>query len=368
MKTTFNLNKERIYFNKISSHKHNKNIKYELSTDNVSFTGLLPDNDIKKLKMFVFDLDDTLLNGTDNDIKEVLDNTKGKIVVYASAKRLKELLQVAGDGKKLPLPDYFIANNGQFIYKRKNNDLVEMEDWALGLREQTGFDREKVYSIMKNLAQKYHFSNEELNQKSNLNEYKEKNPDFWNSKISFYEFYPSNFFQEFMVAPGIGNILKEELPALFKKNGIKARFTFNTYPKSNLDTLDKYFPDNKAEDIRDKARPLRIYKQSDTARYPDHQLGDLDTVHIGAGEKGDAVEFLRKQLGIKPKNVLAVGDDKNDVSLTDKGYWFVFINNASDTLRNFIDNLNDFLKSKILKASKDGAAGILEAINLKSEN
>ena len=319
----------------INNHSINFNNKYRFTgiktqiTDTVTFSGR-----IKPDRLFVFDLDGSFAEGINQEIQQDLTVTKDKnaLLIYATSRTLDQLHSLINKmddkGIKLPLPDIFIASNGQFIYEKKDNQLILDESWMVNLKKKTGFDRQIVYDLVKQLGQtdKYRLKEEELAKRPDLEQYKQRDPDFWNSKISYYEFCPSEFFLEFMATSGNEN-LHADLEKVFEAQGIKAVFNTNVYPKSNL---DKYCSD----DIKDKARPFRI-----------NDDGGLFTLHIGAAEKSDAVEFIRQKLNLPYENVICAGDGHNDIclaELTKKGARFICLpatDHSGRVLLDFVERI-----------------------------
>lgn len=319
-------------------------IQSGIITDRVFFKGLIPDEKLKKVKMFVFDLDNTLLEGDQETRDNIINHSKDKTLVYASARTLKKLLEVAGKGKQLPLPDYYIGDNGQNIYKKKAEKLEKIDEWTESLREK--YSKEEVRKAVLSVAEKYPFPEEALRKKTSSTP--KGYETFEKLKITEYPAFESDLSIYFMVASGlIDKVLPEIEDKLIEQN-IKASVKHARYSKENLDKeIDKYFSPEINDSIRNLARPLRI-----------NEDGSVDTIYISAGEKGAAAEFLRKQLNIKPDQVVASGDDLNDYSLTNKGYWFVMLKNTTEHMKLLLENAKGLIQS-----TKTGVAGIWEAIN-----
>jgi sucrose phosphatase-like protein len=82
---------------------------------------------------------------------------------------------------------------------------------------------------------------------------------------------------------------------------------------------------------------------------------DLDIIPERAG-KGAAVEYLRKRLRTRPRNVLVAGDSGNDIELLSAGFLAVVVGNHKSEL-----NANA-LPGDVYWAQENYAAGIIEGI------
>ena len=113
----------------------------------VSFNGIKREKDSC---MFVYDLDGTLANGTNEQICEVLEISKARNakVTYATGRGLEEfyMLQngLLSQGCKLDFPDFLIANNGENIYTNSNESLYKNYEYSKFLKESTNFDKKYI--------------------------------------------------------------------------------------------------------------------------------------------------------------------------------------------------------------------------------
>ncbi len=71
--------------------------------------------------------------------------------------------------------------------------------------------------------------------------------------------------------------------------------------------------------------------------------------------KGNALEFLSDHLSIPIKNTIAIGNDKNDISMFEKCGYSVCVSNASKEIQNMVDCIT-------LSNDEDGVANILESL------
>src|ERR1035437_8946723 len=82
---------------------------------------------------------------------------------------------------------------------------------------------------------------------------------------------------------------------------------------------------------------------------------DLDVIPKRAG-KGEAVDYVRKRLRIRPRSVLAAGDSGNDIELLSAGFLAVVVGNHKSELN------ADALPEDVYWARENYAAGIIEGI------
>ena len=130
------------------------------SNKKVSFNGIERYNDTC---MFVYDLDGTLANGTQEQINKVIEISKARNakIIYATGRGLEEFYALQKElllkGISLDLPDFLVANNGENIYTNFNGQLVKNFVYSQYIKENTNFDKihiaKKVESINKELTE-----------------------------------------------------------------------------------------------------------------------------------------------------------------------------------------------------------------------
>ncbi len=328
------------------------------SANKLSFSGF-HSKDAKAL--FAFDLDGTFAHGTNEDIKKVLDLQKkaNAVLVYVTGRTFPEVLKLqeklTKSGIDLPMPEFLIANNGQFVYKNVDGKFLEDMDWRTEIKAKTGFDRGLVYNLMKKLSQtpKYLMEENKLNRLSQLEDCetrKKVDKDFWSSKISYYEFHPSEFGVEFIIDSKIKlGDLTRDIKNLFKENGIKNKFTWYKFDRQKVAMIPK--------EIRLKCEPLRANPKT----------GEVTALFLAPANKSDGVEYIRKKLGIHRNERLMAGDERNDyplAALTKNGGFFVCVSNATEDFKNLVAHMKKSCKfpDNLIIASNEGAAGIAEGI------
>lgn len=323
------------------------------STDSLSFKGLY---DKQAPALFVFDLDGTFANGDAEDIKQTINLQKERnaSLVYATGRDLGGFKRLQNSLKfkniELPTPQYLIADDGQFIYKKNSDGELEQDlEWQNIIKQNTGFDEQKVYNTVLKIAnrQEYLFKEDDVKRINNLEDViREKNLDknFLKSKIGYYEWSHSCNKLEFSVSSDV-NIPKflKDINSELNKEGIKPKFITN---KADLSTVSEYDRNMILE-----KEPIRIS--------PD---GKINYIFVCAADKAEGVEYVRKKLDIPYNEIVLAGNDGNDISLnklTDKGSFFICVANATNTLKDFIFKNHS---KNTLFAKEDGAKGILEGI------
>ncbi|MFA6988978.1 MAG: HAD-IIB family hydrolase [Candidatus Gastranaerophilaceae bacterium] len=320
--------------------------KQTVFDDKVSFKGLMSNKDKESLKMCVYDLDDTLLEGSQESRNKVLDFSKNnKTLVYSSARPLKNVLPLIKDGT-LVMPDFYVGNNGINIYKNVNGKLEEISDWSDRLAAK--FNKDKVRSTMLDLAKANMFDKYEWEKITKTTTMPEGQQEFRGSKITEYEVFGSPLNIYFMMAPGIFEKTRPLIEEKLKENNIEADIIFQNFDKNNLKNLGKYFPPQVAQDMLNHALP-RLNKD-----------GSVDVTIITAKtDKGEATEYIRNELGIEKNEIFAAGDGENDYSHTNKGYLFGLVSNATKGLKDLIKKLPN---PNIIQTSKPGVEGVWEIV------
>lgn len=336
------------------------NLSKSTKTKNTtSFKALLSRQELNKIRLCVFDLDDTLIRldsegkvikGQQQELRDkvlrfstatIKDGVK-RVLVYASSRPIKKI-QPLIDDKTLIAPDFCVGDNGVSMFKKASERLEEIKEWAGEIAP--GFKKDEIRGFMTDIAKANMFSKEEWG-KVPAGIIPEGQKEFRGSKITEYEVFGSPLNIYFMMAPGMYEKTLPHISRQIKDKGIKAEVKFQRFDSDNLKGLNKWFPENIANDMRNHAAP-RVN--------PD---GSVDVVIITAtSDKGKATEHIRHDLGINADEVLAAGDDVNDLSNADKGYKFIL---PQDAKSDFIKALEGF--KSIIRPSKPGIEGVWEAI------
>lgn len=117
----------------------------------VSFNGIKRDKDSC---MFVYDLDGTLADGTNEQISKVLDISKARNakITYATGRGLEDFYRLQSEllskGCKLDFPDFLISNNGANIYTNSNGKFLKNDEYSQFLKESTNFDKRYISKII----------------------------------------------------------------------------------------------------------------------------------------------------------------------------------------------------------------------------
>lgn len=344
---------------RINSSQQASSINNKKNTQ-VQFSGW---QQLKSKCLGVFDLDNSLMHGTNEEIKRIIETVSQRngIKVYATGNTLEQVLskqkKLASEGIDLPTPDYLISNNGQYIYENIEGFLVKDVQYESMLKSKTNFESKKVFELMKTLANapKYSFNNQEYNKLTllgNFESIKASDPDFYKSKITHYLWSPSNFMSEYIIAPGVKikgfqRAIKKELENI----GIKTKFIENLYPAKIVDKCP--------ESIKLQSHSLRCNKD-----------GGITAMFLCPADKADGVEYLKRKLNVAYKEILMAGDDDNDISmakLAKKGAHFVAVNNSSNRLQIACLNVKTKLGT-IFISQYEGAKGIIEGMTKAINN
>ena len=319
-----------------------------LTNDRVGFTGLMPSKIKNALKLCVFDLDETLLEGPQEIRNKVLEfaKEKNKFLVYSSARPINKVQSLIDD-KTLINPDFCVCNNGENIYKNNNGNLEELTFWSEKLAET--FNKSKVRDAVLKIAKENMFSKEEWAKFDSIPVPQEQK-EFTGSKITEYIGFESPLNIRFYMAPGIFEKTVGAIKKQLAKSKVETNIVLQKYGAEELvpGFLEKYFSPKIAEDIRSHAIP-----RSDKDGLHDAMIISTKT------DKGHATEYIRKLLGLKKNEVFASGDAENDYSHINKGYFFAFLSNATEGLKKMV---SDLPKERIINATQPGVRGIYEVI------
>jgi len=314
--------------------------------DSVSFSGLIPAPAVKSIKMCVFDLDETLLEGAQPIRNKIMAfaQEKGRVLVYSSNRTLGKIQPLIDNGT-LVAPDYVVGGDGVEIFKNVGGKFEEIKTWSDKLKAE--FDKSKVRQIMLKIAKENMFPPEEW-AKVPAEIIPAGQAEFRGSKITEYIGHESPLNIRFAIAPGVHDKVKPQITQELEKAGIPVTLIFHKYAPglAEYETLKKWFNHEIALDLSNHFKP-RLY--------PD---GSHDSFVISAkADKGSASEFLRKSLGLKPENVFAAGNDVNDASNASHGYFFTLVANSSEHLKKMVENFKN-----IVRPEKAGVDGIWQAI------
>ena len=343
-----------------SASMQQKQAKYSNTTDTVSFSGLKSKGNEC---LFVFDLDGTFIEGSNEDIKEILMLQKEKqaILTYATGQTLTDFAEcqkkLKGKGVILPTPKYLISNNGQFVYENINGKLVQDMNWTHELEMKTNFNRDEIGKTIKSIGQKPEYKFDEntfkkLKRRPDFQERKKIDRDFWNSKISYYEWRASPYMLEYIVSPNTDlDKLQKTIEDNLKSQGRNVKFISNKFDKTIVNECPK--------NILLKCRPFR-----------EDSEGAVTALFVCAADKADGVEYVKNKLKIPDSEILKAGNDTNDISLaesTKSGSFFICVSNAAEKLKEYViklkNNAENEFPDNLINVKKPGASGIIEGIN-----
>lgn len=309
---------------------NNPYLKQPPSSKRLFFNGVAPhktDSFTSNKYLLAFDLDGTFLH---ND-KKAVDSFKSIVknkdhqLTFVTSRSVDELSQLkeeyAKKGIDLPTPDFFISNDGQYIYKlNETNRGIEMI-----------LDKEWGAKVSK-------FAMDEV--KEVLNELVEKTKKGTQPSIKFIDFKTSNFNAWYLYDHQLKDTLTKDLTAMLKDKSVEGYV------------------------IDDYVEPQYMKKKPDFEEFKPFldKNGGCYAFCISASNKADAVKHLQQKLNIKTDHVITAGDGGNDISLTESGFFFIVVNNAKAILKDHVQSLSSLFKEHILKVKDEGLAGINEGL------
>lgn len=322
--------------------------KRQTSQEKITFKGLTTP---RVKSMFVFDLDGTLATASQKQLDFIVNKAKetNSDIIYATGRTLKEFFRLQdkmlSSNKVLPTPDYLIANNGQFLYQNINGQLLEELDYQKLLLNKSNYNREYITETIRKIAEsdKYRYTSEQLATLDNLSEVKLSDPEFYNSKISYYEWNPSKNMAEYFLAHDVDlKELKNELNKILFKKGIKVKFRENHYTKPIMDACNKSI----------------LLQSNSLRRHPD---GSMTALFVCAADKSDGIDYIRKKRGILNSEIIMAGNDDNDIPMakfTQNGSKFICLADSSKKLIEYCE----FMSRNIFLSVENGANGIVEGL------
>lgn len=295
-----------------------------LFSSSLSFKG---DTFTNNRYLLAFDLDGTFLQTDKKAMKDFLDLVKNKDhkLVFVTSRQPQELSEIkqefAKEGIDLPLPDYFISNDGQFIYEVKHdNGKIEMipdKQWeSVVAKFDINLTKEAIHQYTKEISTGAQLPVKEI-------DYKTSNFNVW-----------------YLYDHKLKDSLPGQLEKLLKEKNIQGRI------------------------IEDYVEPCYMKKKRNFNDYK-HMVDPESGCYafaVSAVNKADAVKYIQDKLKIKPDNVVAAGNGGNDISLTNSGFMFIAVNNAKALLKEYISKLSTDLKKRVILATQEGLAGINEGL------
>lgn len=345
------------------SGKSHKNT-YMPVIDTISFSGL-KDKDTKC--MFVFDLDGTFLEGSNDEIQKILKLQKDKnaVLIYATGKKITEFVatqeKLRNRGIILPTPEYLIANNGQFVYENIDGNLLEDKGWTVKLQTGMNFDKKVVSEVIKEIATtEYKFDTDtiaKIRSRDDFEKRKEIDGEFWNSKITDFNWNTSPFLLEYFISPDVDvEKLQGRIEERLKTQGVSAKFILSTDTK---DGFDKWV--NSISGDKNTLYKTRPFRENDEG---------IRWIYVCAADKADGIKYVQSKLKIPDNEILMAGNDCNDISmaeLTKAGSFFVCVANAANQFKDFVLGLKSSPEHRhpdnLILPKNHGAAGIIEGIN-----
>lgn len=290
------------------------------------------------MRLIVSDLDGTLLNSKHeisieniNALKLAQEN--GFDIAIATGRTYKDAIHITN---KYNIKAHIISNNGSIIHNKEGKKL---KSWSIDKRS------------LKNIAN-----------------WLIKNNYFFDICTDEYVFLPVNAKEllenDFKIAqkndPSLDDTLIDKtFELIFSQYGIKLYDNLDELLNSNLDfcSISAFsFDYNKLEDGRSYFRNLNDFSMVISLKY------NFELVNKDAS-KGTALEYLSRYLNINLDDVIAFGDNHNDISMFKKAGISVAMDNAENQIKKIC-------KFITLSNNHNGVADFiykyLEKINIES--
>ncbi|MDY0236490.1 MAG: Cof-type HAD-IIB family hydrolase [Gudongella sp.] len=250
------------------------------------------------IKLIAIDMDGTLLNSENeitNNTRQILKEAKekGVNIVLTTGRVMKSAFYYS---KNLGLESYVVACNGGIIMDKQSNVLFKKpipKDEII-----------KIMEIGKELSVYFHFYNEDT--------------FFTNQYVKeVYEYYLSS--QGKFTGQNIGVELYKNESEIIDRNDL------NIYKFLFIDQDDK-----KLRELRNRLSEITDISLSSSLE------NNVEVMTKGVS-KGIAIELLCDKLGITKENVMAIGDNENDLSMIDFAGIGVAMGNGSQRLKDSAD-------------------------------
>lgn len=250
------------------------------------------------IKLIAIDMDGTLLNSKNeltSNTKQVLKQAKekGVEIVLATGRVLKSALYYSDH---LDLESYVVACNGGIILDKKFNVLSNQS-----------IEKEKISEIMKigkELSVYFHFYNEDT---FFTNKYVKEVDEYYSSKDG-----------KFTGQDVAVQLYKEDTEIL---------------SRDDLNIYKFLFIDNDNEKLKILRQKLsRIEGVSISSSWDNN----IEVMNEGVS-KGTAISLLCSELGIDKNNVMAIGDNENDLSMIKFAGIGVAMGNGNPMLKDYAD-------------------------------
>ena len=284
-------------------------------------------------KLVAIDLDGTMLNSygivtekTKETIKKV--ENEGIEVIIASGRPIDSIREIA---KEIKSNNYFIAGNGAIIYDMKKDEIIY---------EKT-MPKEKVLEIIK-ICEENSIS---------YNVYTEQEILATNLKYNVLYYHKENLKKEESKKTKI-NIVQNMCEYI--KNKEDARFlkiTICDESKTIFNAIIRKLKEIKNIEVLEVSHMARITIVQGTEEYPiSYYYTEISRDNV---DKCNAIEFLIVKLGIKKKEVMAIGDNINDKKMLENAGLGVAMKQSTPTILGLADEVTN-------SNNKDGVAEILQ--------
>ena len=233
------------------------------------------------LKLIFSDLDNTLLNSN----KTISDDTLNF---------LKDLNDIR-----------FIVNTGRLPYNMEPiKQYIDLSNVVCGNGAYIVLDGKLIYSCCLDKKDAYHLL------------------DYGYSK---------GYSPRFYLESGLYITEESKMPTTVKVNMVTKTELYKLLKKENIYKIAFY--DNKKDNLEDINCFINTFENI-VCEYSD---SDFLECHHKDTSKGNAIDIVSNLLNVKPDEILAIGDNENDLSMFNRGYHSACPSNACDKVKRVVE-------------------------------
>lgn len=271
------------------------------------------------MKLFVTDLDGTLLNSNNQISRENIEalklaHEKGIEIAIATGRTYADAISIC---KKANISAHIISNNGSLIHSKTGNKLMS-----------SAIDKKHVKEILNWLTDNEYFF--EISTAKNMFYLSE------GKKMLENDFYKAKVKDSSLNIEIVTNMIN----LVFSQKGISAVNSIEDIISSDLE----YYCITAISFNKSKLDIGRnLFKNHEDLSMVVSNEYNFEMVNVNAS-KGNCLECLAKHLNIPLKDVVAIGDNYNDISMFKKAGTSIAMGNADDDIKricNYVSTSND---------------------------
>lgn len=236
------------------------------------------------LKLIFSDLDNTLLNSN----KTISDDTLNF---------LKDLKDIR-----------FIVNSGRLPYNMESiKEYIDLSNIVCGNGSYIVLDGKLIYSCCLDKKDAY-----------NLLDYG----------------YSKGYYPRLYLDSGLYITEESRMPTTVKVNMLTKDKLYDLLKVENIYKIAFY--DDNADNLED----INIFTNTIKNIVCDYSDSDFLECHHKDSSKGNAIDIVFNLLNVKPDEILAIGDNENDLSMFNRGYHSACPSNATDKVKRVVEYIS----------------------------